>query len=222
MERVFTKIKDVDAKILEELDDKSLFKILLTNHYLNNLIDENFWRRRLISKYPSAVNFKGDETWKNYYLNTVSYVDRMKIQYGFVYSRGNPEKQYGLLKRYIPINPNGRTVTSYENLLLYSSRNGELELIKEAVSKGASINYYGRPLTEATLAGHLDIVKYLVEKGSWNQDDALLLAVIHGHLDIVKYLLEKGVTFSGGNERLLEEAIRNNHPDIVKYLQSLN
>ena len=221
MERAFTKIKDVDTKILEELDDKSLFKILLTNRYLNNLIDENFWRRRLISKFPSAVNFKEDETWKNYYLNTVSYVDRMRLEYGFVYSQGNIKKQYELLKKNIPVDPNKRIVISYENLLLNSSKNGELALIKEAVSKGASINYYGRPLTEATSGGHLDIVKYLVEKGSWNQDFALLIAVVHGYLDIVKYLLEKGVTYDG-NERLLEEAIRNNQPHIVEYLQSLN
>jgi hypothetical protein len=104
--KTFSGIKDVDRKILEELDDKNLFSILLVNKYLNKVADENFWKRRLISKYPGAFSYKTEKqhnkqtqkrlqtTWKQYYLNTVRYVTEMKNKFDFNYTSGDPAFYY--------------------------------------------------------------------------------------------------------------------------------
>src|SRR5665647_842836 len=109
MEKAFTQIKDADRKILENLDDKDLFKTLLTNKYLNSIADENFWRNRLMVKYPLTAEHKeSDEwrldlitqvpnTWKNYYLYVIYYVDKMQKEFDFKFVKGKPSWSYYLL-----------------------------------------------------------------------------------------------------------------------------
>jgi hypothetical protein len=97
MDKTFSGIKDVDRKILESLDDENLFSILFVNKYLNQVSDENFWKRRLISKYPGAFSYKTQkraQTWKQYYLNTVRYVTEMKKKFDFNYTSGDPAFYY--------------------------------------------------------------------------------------------------------------------------------
>lgn len=96
--KTFSGIKDVDKKILEELDDKDLLSILLTNKYLNRTIDEIFWRNRLIKKYPGAFSYKNiKETWKRYYLRTVYYVNKLKREFNYHYVSGDPEFYYKIV-----------------------------------------------------------------------------------------------------------------------------
>jgi hypothetical protein len=78
----FTNIKDVDLKILSELDDKSLFRACRTNKYLFRICnaEPNFWRNRYIAKYGEmATKYKPeDRSWKNHYMQTVIDLDRFK------------------------------------------------------------------------------------------------------------------------------------------------
>ncbi len=48
----FTGIRDVDFLILDKLDDESLGRICQTDRYARDVLcaDNNFWRRRIISK----------------------------------------------------------------------------------------------------------------------------------------------------------------------------
>ena len=102
-----TGIKDVDKKILQELDDKDLFHTLLTNKSLNSVADENFWRDRLMNKYPLTAKYKEEDpswryhynteipnTWKNYYLYVVHYADKIQREFNFKFIRGNPDMYY--------------------------------------------------------------------------------------------------------------------------------
>jgi hypothetical protein len=68
--RGFTNIKELNLKILSELDDRSLFNVCLTNKYLKNLCkDENFWFQRSVNRFPLyLVEKKEDETWRHFYL----------------------------------------------------------------------------------------------------------------------------------------------------------
>ena len=116
MERTFSGIKDVDRKILEKLDDKDLLSILLTNKYLNKILDERFWRNRLIQRYPGAISFKKEEkeegaghtqTWKRYYLTTVYYVNKLKREFNYDYISGDPEFYYQMVSHIESLmNPN--------------------------------------------------------------------------------------------------------------------
>jgi len=72
---VFSKIKDVDLKILSELDDASLFKACSANRYLFRICnaEPSFWRNRYVKKYGEmAAKYKPkDRSWKNHYMQTV-------------------------------------------------------------------------------------------------------------------------------------------------------
>ncbi len=93
----FSKNKDVDRIILKQLDDRDLLQLILVNKYVYNLADENFWRNRLMSKYPGAVEYKKGN-WKEYYLSVVYYVDLMKRDYNYPYLKGDPKEIYKIFK----------------------------------------------------------------------------------------------------------------------------
>lgn len=89
---------------------------------------------------------------------------------------------------------------------------------------------YGRtPLFYAVHGGHLEILKYLLEKGANSKERTkagttlLILAAILGHTEIIKFLVENG--FSDIQEEkygvtALFYAAKNGHLDSVKYLVS--
>ncbi|MCJ7476145.1 MAG: ankyrin repeat domain-containing protein, partial [Wolbachia endosymbiont of Homalodisca vitripennis] len=102
---------------------------------------------------------------------------------------------------------------------------------------GADINakdntFSRTPLHDAVIKGHLEIVKYLIEKGTdvdirdgWN-NSSLQHAASNSHLDIVKYLVEKGADLMDKNNTgntLLHFATgnpnnREGRLEVVKYL----
>ncbi len=81
-------------------------------------------------------------------------------------------------------------------------------------------------LIKFSSAGHLDIVKYLVEKGAdihapndlAPPDRALRQAAHNGHLDVVKYLVDKGSDIHVRDDLALKGAARGGHLEVVKYL----
>src|SRR5262245_48464482 len=93
-----------------------------------------------------------------------------------------------------------------ENLneqLLEAARTGNLQRVQELLNKGADIqtkNKYGTtPLFFAAAKGHLEVARFLLEKGADpNQKDtfygstAIEWAAQEGHFDVVKLLLQKG------------------------------
>lgn len=76
MSKPFSGVKDVDLKIMSELDDRDLFSLCKSegggmNKYIHGLCkDENFWRNRLTSKYGDmAAQYKLESSsWRQYYL----------------------------------------------------------------------------------------------------------------------------------------------------------
>ena len=80
-------------------------------------------------------------------------------------------------------------------------------------------------LQYASIYGHLDIVKYLVEHGSnihANNDYALRWASYNGYLDVVKYLVEHGANIHAKNDEALRDADERNHFNVFNYLKSLS
>jgi small GTP-binding protein len=67
--KVFTGIKDLDIIILNNIDDKKLYKMMRTNKYFWNLtLNDNFWFHRIKKFYNIDVNYKPQNvTWRNYY-----------------------------------------------------------------------------------------------------------------------------------------------------------
>ena len=95
----FSKTKDVDRLILQKLNDEELINTLLTNKYANSLADENFWMNRVLIRYPGTFRFKEHNmTWRNFYLSSVYYIDKMLTQFGFNFTKGDPKKYYHALR----------------------------------------------------------------------------------------------------------------------------
>ena len=112
--RRFTGNKDTDKIILSKLDDKDLLSILSTNKYLSTLPDDSFWRNRLYRKYP---NYEKEENWKETYLTTVYYIDKLKRDFNFIYTSGDPKYVYDFLDRLRKIKATGYGPDVYKELL---------------------------------------------------------------------------------------------------------
>ncbi len=90
-----------------------------------------------------------------------------------------------------------------------------------------NVKFCGRiPLHSACRYGHLDVVKYFVDKCDIQSRDTqgstpLHLAALYGHLELVKYFIDDleydPYCFDFKNRTPLHDACENGHLDIVKY-----
>ena len=80
-DKTFTGISDIDMKILNELDDRSLMQTCLINKYIANLCNnDNLWRNRYIKRFGTQnLHYKDkkfqDVSWKYIYLLLISEFD---------------------------------------------------------------------------------------------------------------------------------------------------
>lgn len=109
-------------------------------------------------------------------------------------------------------------------LLNLAVSNGKLEILKSLVDKaGLKLKSAKQNLvTEACILGYSDIVKYLLEDGTFDPVDngrTLAYAASNGHTDVVKVLLESNVPFTEGHlERALSLAVADKKWNTAKYL----
>ena len=240
-----TGLKDVDREILKHVTDKELLQFCTIDRKTwNEVCDDAFLRRRLTSKYPGIEKFKkANQTWKQFFLNAIYYISKMKDEFEFEYSYGDFKKYYDLLKKteekglndllyaaslagFLPLVAHsvkrGADVHGGNDLSLRNSASrGHFEVVKYLVEHGANIHIFDdEPLLNAAENGHLDIVKFLMETDKTAQwdDIAFQWAASAGHLDVVKYMLEKGIDIHAGNDYTLRHASRAGHLPVVKYL----
>ena len=131
MEKSLSKIKDVDKKILMELDDKSLLEFCKTGKYANELCkDELFWKKRFIDKFGRADK-NSDRSWKDFYLKMVYYLDKYSnhaLYHMSLKGIKNLDLIKVLLVRKFNVNDG----------LLAASREGHKNLVEFFVSRGAT------------------------------------------------------------------------------------
>ncbi len=75
--------------------------------------------------------------------------------------------------------------------------------------------YWDWGLYGACEGGHMDIVRFLIEKGADQWDWGLSYACRGGHMEIVKLMIEKGCKWLNGG---LSNACKHGHMNIVKFL----
>lgn len=225
--------KDIDREILLKLSNEDLISACTINRYFFNIVcDDNFFYRKLLFTYPNSLKYfqkNSYNTYKEFYLKVTYYVFRLLEDFNYAYTTGNPKKQYKFFKR----------CENSQSLLYKSAYQGEIELVKEAIERGIYIPAYGEyALKLASINGHLEIVKYLVEytipifsyTGNLverkinihvNDEEALLRASENGHLEVVKYLISLGADIHADNNAALRIATLKGHLDVVRYLREL-
>ncbi len=75
----------------------------------------------------------------------------------------------------------------------------------------------------ASIAGHLEVVKYLVSEGAdihAENDCAARWASVKGHLEVVKFLVLEGADIHAENDESVIWASSNGHLEVVKFLVS--
>ena len=165
------------------------------------------------------------------------------------FNKLNPEVQFlalfllnrrDIIKNYIPKYHSGYYPTIYLNYSKFLDILDKKEIDPEYLSALAALfakwnnlrgvnlmRSKGVPLKdalkEASAAGQLNMVKYLVEHGAdvhYNHM-AFMGAIDNGNIDVVRYLVEKGADVHVYGNAALKSAIRNQHQDTVDYLRSL-
>ncbi|MBY4717507.1 GNAT family N-acetyltransferase [Ralstonia mannitolilytica] len=106
-----------------------------------------------------------------------------------------------------------------QEILDRACTNGETEIAKFAVEKGANVSPPGgNPLRLASYYNNIDIVKHLLEKGANPQPDgnvALQYAAGQGNLEIVDMLIKAGADHFHGQPFIW--AVEKNRLEVVKY-----
>lgn len=104
--------------------------------------------------------------------------------------------------------------TTYVNELYYAFKNGNKEIIDYFIERYPS---YNRIMYNASMAGNIECVKMMVEKGATNFNNCLEAASGTDNKELVEYLLEKGAT---SYRQGADKAGLKGNLEILKLLQS--
>ncbi len=222
-----TGIKDIDFKILNNLDDSSLVQYCTTNKEANKVCNNQiFWMNRTIKTFPyvnieTLRKYKGNRQWSEYYIDDLR---KINISNADEYLRDGSEE--GRMDIVIISLHNGANVhTDNDSAVIDASEFRHLEVLKYLVSMGANIRAQNDfAVRLASIRGHFEIVKYLVSLGAdicADDDYAVRMASEYGKLEVVKYLVSLGADIHARNNYAVKWASKNGHLEVVKYLISL-
>lgn len=117
---------------------------------------------------------------------------------------------------------------SDENALMIACLEGDEDIVKAMVKRGAEINKPGwTPLAYAATNGHTEIVKYLLDHAAYidaaapNGTTPLMMAAYFGYDDTVQLLLDEGADPNLKNAMgftALDLAVRRGHTEVAKRL----
>lgn len=96
----FSKIKDIDIKILSYINDNILIQLCLVNKYTKSIC-HNIWREKITQLYPTIPLSKYHNI-SNLYINSPTYTDLKKISIRFKYQKilnwlNNPLREINLI-----------------------------------------------------------------------------------------------------------------------------
>ncbi len=228
--------KDVDRKILNNLEDEDLVNMCQVNKKIKFMCnDQVFWMNRVFLRFGyvggNILRTNKDKywnSWSEYYIKDLRKINNTNAQKYLINESGN-----GRLDHVIISLKNGANIHGLDEYSLrVASRCGHLDIVKYIVElKGANI--YAQDdyaLRWASLNGYIEVVKYLMglKPDGANihakDDYALRWASLNGHIEVVKYLVElkpDGANIHALDDEALRYSSRYGYLDVVKYLVEL-
>lgn len=218
-----TPLPDTDYYLLKYLSWKDIINIIRINMYYHNWISNELWMKQLKNINPSkAHNFLYEAAKHGYFT---------------------------LLKMYFNTKFTSESFYKFniDRALIYAAYHGRLEIVKYLISIGADAKcgtktcfdsriseltedvmfypYLGTDcgtdcaLTFAAFNNHIEIVKFIVDNGSYmDPTEALWSAISKGNMKMVKYLLSKNAHVPKKNDFAITTTIANGHLEILKLL----
>jgi hypothetical protein len=194
MERSLSKIRDVDLKILSELEDIDILNYCKTHKYGKELCDnENFWENRVETKFPKAAQIKSpNRTWKNFYMKIVYYLDKYKSM-GKAMLEAVTRNESDMIEFLII-----KGASNLSDGMKYASNTGNQRLvdffIEKAEEDGEEWDQYDWDigLFWSAQGGHIDLMKFFIAKGADQLNSAMYAAAAGGHKDAIDYLISQG------------------------------
>ena len=230
---------DTDRTILSNLNDRDMLSLCTTNKYFNSKVcNETFFRSRLISTYPNLQISPESEkvkNWRELYLEIVMYEDKLRTDFGFIYSHntkeGSPKFYYDFIKYFdINIHHGLKEAALYKNHPLidyYLSKGAYVDfglfgavsvkdkmLVQYFIDKGAS--QFLSAFKEAVRVGSKELVDFFISKeiNSWNV--GLEEAVKYKRYELVDFFINKGANIGSYG---IPTAERNNDKKMADYLK---
>ena len=223
--------KNLDFKILNELEDKDLVSVYQTNHQVNELCNnQTFWLNRILNKFPYLgvdvlKQYKQERSWSQYYIEDLRQVTPTNAQIKLI--AGSRKGRLDLVIIAVDKGADiraGSYRTNTASAVIGASGYGHLEVVQYLVSQGANIRARNdESVRNASFKGHLDVIDYLVSQGAdirASNNFAVRYASKNGHLDVVKYLVSQGADIRVYNDEAVRMACFNGHSDVVDYLVS--
>ena len=186
--------KDVDREILMKLDDYSFLKACSANNYFKNKVcDEDFIRRRLQQTYPNTLRYKfPNQTWKEYYLETIKYIADLTFKgHGIIaipYNVGNVRELFYEMER---IKPTTYRLSQYIEKAVDENKFAKAEYFEKYGKIDAEGELHHTALEYAVRKGNLRMVKYLVEKVPYTEEDIFMNYIGAKKPDIISFLKPK-------------------------------
>lgn len=210
--------KDCETKYSEYQD-------LICN---NRQLIEVLWKKFVSKDIPKDMDFDDLKTYYNDVINSYKNIPIETIINNEIYKKddilyrnskitlklmkilkqnlsSNEDKIKNLIKKLVYVDQFRKNGA---NALMYAIHNGDLNIIKLLIDKGADVNIIDSqgdmPIFIAVF-DNLDVVKLLVENGAninvkdRRNNTPLISACFHTNLDIVKYLIDKGADINAVN-----------------------
>lgn len=177
-----TNIKDVDLKILSDLDDRDLLNFCKNkNKYVYKICsNEIFWKDRFYTKY-GIFEKSSERTWKNFYLKIIYYNDRFTSPDTIIYNLTKEgSKNIDLINFFIE-----KGATDLDSGLFAAAFFGDETLVNFYIQKGANDLQLG--LRGAVQGGQKKFIDFFIQQGAIID----LEITIFADKNIIRYLLKK-------------------------------
>lgn len=224
----------LDIEIAKTLNYSQLNTLDNVQKYLDNIGWTIIFKAKYPSLYERANMFRDFEPTNDYYKRLLQQFESMNQ-----YELGDNFEYLELIIYQLDSNKltvwrNEDMYKQVNDILFRAADEGKLELIKYSttIAEKYNINYYNELFVSAAEKGHLHILQYLMSLDpkynidpTFNDNDALYLAVNENHLDVVKYLLSLYPKYdlqpAFNNNILFRRAARFGYLDIMKVFMSL-